>query len=107
MFFRYRFPSRRVPIFTSVSHPQRVRKRCITVVFILYQASCGVLSHDSYNIIYLRGTFFVIRIVRDVREPVDQETLDHQTGDRQAAVDQHEQDEEVRHDAEQEKACRK
>jgi len=38
---------------------------------------------------------------------VDQETLDHQTSDRQVAVDQHEQDEEVRRDAEQEKARQK
>jgi len=37
---------------------------------------------------------------------VDQKTLYHQTGDRQAAVDQLEQDEEVRRDAKQEKAHR-
>lgn len=35
---------------------------------------------------------------------MDQETLDHQTGDRQAVVDQHEQHEEIRRDVEQEEA---
>lgn len=36
-----------------------------------------------------------------VSEPVDQKTLDHQTGNRQTVVDQHEQYEKIRRDAEQ------
>lgn len=36
---------------------------------------------------------------------MDQEAFDHQTSDRQAAVNQHEQDEEIRRDVEQEKTC--